>query len=383
MDDLNGNGLHSESESDESLVRLVASALFRVATEADSGRQITTPYPPLLQRTLDRVAATFLLRGFPPPQSLPDLFSHCRKPLVEWPIKLPDSSCGESDCLLDGEFITNFCDEWAEKDVADVEGEFSQRELITEVRSICRSLDSQETYVAFRKTMIEHPVIKEFDLQQKLIDTELDPVADQLRRCYLKAPACHQDGDSFRACVVCNGLLLRSSDSKFVCENETCRVSGEFATGRRLKADEGVMWLRREHRRYIAAPGLAELSLFRKLSQLNSLEVELWPELDNYDILVRFLDGEVWAIDVKDQRCPYLLAKNAIPPANLPRWERAYFVFPDRRSERNDYLRAFKNHTQIISGRVNAMFESDFIKKVKQEIRSKKKCATQASGDKA
>lgn len=374
-----------QGDHDDILIRLVASALFRLAESAERGETLSAPYPRLLQRALDRLAVTCLLRGHNPPQSVPDLFAWCRRPLVEWPVSLPDNSCGNQDTLLDGSRITNLCDEWAEHNVMDVEAELSQRKIITDVRKICHSLEQQQSYVAFRRMLIEKSVITQLELQQAMIEADLAPLGDRLKSCYIEAPACHQDKGEYRCCLVCGGLLLRSQRDDFVCENERCRVNGEFVTGNRLKAEQGVLWLRREFRRFIVAPGIAELRLHQKLSEIEgNLELELWPAFDNYDILTRFPDGEVWAVDVKDQANPYLLAIKAVAPPDDPHWDRAFFVFPDhRRREQPDYMRAFKNHTKVLAGRVEAAFEAEFVARVKRKLRSKQKCETPVTGGKA
>lgn len=359
-------------DGDEVLVRLVASALFRVSELADGGQRLSVPYPAPLQRALDRLACTFLIRGHAPPQSVADLFHLCRRPLVDWPLALPEGAVGDEDTLLLGDQITNLCDEWAEKDVLDVEGELFEQSLIQDVRKLCRNLDRQDSYVAFRRMLIESPVVSEFDLKSACIDPRLSPLREHLNACYQPVPLSHDDDGHYRCCINCNGLLLRSNGDLFVCENEACRVSGDFVTGNRIAADDGVLWLRRELRRFVAKPGLAELRLFKRLSEFAKLDVELWPAFDSYDVLVRFADGEVWAIDVKDQRNPFLLASRATIPVDTPHWEKAFFVFPDaRRRERSDYLRAFRHHSGVLSGMVDACFESDMVKRIEKQARSR------------
>ncbi len=359
-------------DGDEPLVRLVASALFRVAELADRGQRLSVPYPAPLQRALDRLACTFLIRGHVPPQSVADLFQLCRRPLVDWPLTLPEGAVGDDDTLLLGDQITNLCDEWAEKDVLDVEGELFEQSLIQAVRKLCRNLDRQDSYVAFRRMLIESPVISEFDLKTACFDPHLSPLREHLNTCYQRVPLSHGDDGQYRCCINCNGLLLRSNGDLFVCENEACRVSGEFVTGNRIAADDGVLWLRRELRRFITKPGLAELRLFKRLAEIPKLDVELWPGFDSYDTLVRFADGEVWAIDVKDQRNPFLLASQARIPADNPHWDKAFFVFPDaRRRERSDYLRAFRHYSEVVSGMVDACFESDIVKRIEKQARSR------------
>ena len=374
MVELNGSQTSELEECDESLLHLVASALFYIAETHERGIAQSAPYPPIVQRALDRLAAVFLLRGHNPPQSLHGLFDLCRQPLVEWPLNLPDACFGSDDSLLDRDRLTNLCDEWALKRVMDVEAELSQQRLIDEVRKTCRNQNRQDTYVEFRKTLIEHPVIEQLELLEKLNSSALQAVRDLVKNCYISAPSCHVDDGQFRCCVVCQGLLQRSNETEFVCENENCRVNGEFATGRRFGSDQGVLWLRREHRRFIAAPGIAELSIYEKLLDLadsDQFEVELWPNFDSYDILVRFENSIVWAIDVKDQKCPYLLGQNARAPISSPPWDRAFFVFPDKRKSRSDYMRAFKNRTQVLGGVVEASFASELIVRVIKESRRK------------
>ena len=51
-----------QGDHDDILIRLVASALFRLAESAERGETLSAPYPRLLQRALDRLAVTCLLR---------------------------------------------------------------------------------------------------------------------------------------------------------------------------------------------------------------------------------------------------------------------------------------------------------------------------------
>lgn len=362
----------SQVIDDEVLLRLVASALFDVARRAEAGIHLRAPYPPVLQRALDRLATVFLQRGHLPPQSVSDLFALCRQPLADWPISLPEGAVGSADTLLLGDRITSLCDEWAEKEVGDVEGELFEQTLIDDVRRICRNLDRQDAYVAFRRHLIEAPVLSEFELRRACIRPALSPLEEQLTASYQPVPRCHQDEGQYRCCIRCQSLLLRTKRDGFVCENEQCRVNGDFVTGRRLASEDSIVWLRRELRRYIMRPGLAELQLYHRLDEFEDLHVELWPAFDNYDLLVRFPNQDVWAIDVKDQKNPFLLAASTKRLPDNPQWDRAYFVFPDtRRRERPDYLRAFNNYSGIVSGMVDACFTSELVKRIETHLRSK------------
>jgi hypothetical protein len=133
----------------------------------------------------------------------------------------------------------------------------------------------------------------------------------------------------------------------------------------------GVLWIDRAIRTFIAAPGRAELRLAGRLQKLG-LAVELWPSFDAYDLRVVFPDGSAWAVDVKDWANPFLLGRQvrAIPPT--PSWDRAFFVFPQDRLRRPDYLRAFLHACRVLGGSppIEALMERPFLACVKRRLGS-------------
>jgi hypothetical protein len=50
----------------------------------------------------------------------------------------------------------------------------------------------------------------------------------------------------------------------------------------------------------------------------------------------------------------------------VPVWDQAFFVFPQERLRRSDYLRAFRNHSRALGGTppVVALMERQFVAKV-------------------
>lgn len=194
-------------------------------------------------------------------------------------------------------------------------------------------------------------------------------VSDQLKIAYQEAPISHLKDGYFHCCSIGN-LLLRMNKGNLICENERCRSNGNYQSGRTIYKSEGAQWLRCEIRRFWHAPGLAELRLARRLQKLG-VEVELWPNFDSYDLRVMFPDGETWAVDVKDWGSPFRLAHTVTPIPPEPPWMQAYFVFPDeRRKQRSDYKRAFKNHLlKPLDKRTKPMFEREFITQVKQKLK--------------
>jgi hypothetical protein len=82
-----------------------------------------------------------------------------------------------------------------------------------------------------------------------------------------------------------------------------------------------------------------------------------------------FPDGEVWAVDVKDWENPFLLAKRVGPFVEEPRWDRAYFVFPDHRAVlKPRYSQAFGSTWRRQSDGVRYSMERNFLKIVKGRL---------------
>jgi hypothetical protein len=354
--------------TDELTLHLIASGLVEFVTKyIEKGKPLKLPYPKSLQRGLDKLIVACLHQGTTPPQGIPDLLKWCRgKPIAEWPLKLSEDAFCAGDRLLD-EYtptLTTICEDWACTS-PNVEDELTERKFFLDVLSTCKNAEAPETYVAFRRLLISHPVLTELELQQHNIDPNLVLLAEQMQVAYQEAPIAYCINGLFHCCSSCGNLLLQKKDGDLICENNHCRVTGKYKSGREIKETEGVRCLKRGIKRFIAVPGLAELRLEKKLQKLG-LQVELWPNFDSYDLRIVFPNGEAWAVDVKDWANPFLLARHVEPIPNAPPWTQAYFVFPnERKKQRSDYVRAFRNHCQILNKQTKAMFEQDFLKQVK------------------
>ncbi len=368
--DLSHNEPSFNLRPDEVTLHLIASGLIKLSEQAQSEGFLEFPYPPPLQRGLNRLALACLQRGRQPPQSLMELLDWCRKPLADWGLDLPDGSIDNAECLLDGQIPTATCEAWA-RSGEDIEADLSEERLLSDVLNTCRSANDPQSYVAFRRLLIERPIMDSSTYQMMLADSSLELLINQVRAAYEPAPLSAARNGFLETCAGCDNLLLRTRDDRWVCEDDLCRASGHMEPRHRFSVHNNVVWLRRDLRRYIAAPGRAELRLAEQFERLG-VKVELWPEFDKYDLRVTFPDAEVWAIDVKDWRNPFLLARHVNRterfPLNPP-WNRAFFVFPDaRRQQRADYVNAFKAHCHVLSDRIDSCFEGDVLRRAKRKL---------------
>jgi hypothetical protein len=333
------------SDDDTRLLRTIASGIVKL-NEAGPTDSFTLPYPADAQRGLDQITLECLLRGEPPPQSLPDLITWCaQRPVREWPLHLPGDEAAPGDRMVEPHTRTptQLCYEWALR-VQDTGTELYERQVMLGAMSLCRGASAPESYTAFRRLLIEQPVLIRSELALLNGDPDLLPVIDLIREAYRPAPAGLAVNGEFAACARCRCLLVAAGSEGWWCEQDRCRGEGQARIGNRYRADADVLQLARPLRIFVTGPGRAEIELEQSLSRLG-LHVEMWPEYDAYDLRVHLPHGNVWAVDVKDRASPALLGRDAAPLPAPPSYDAGFLVVPHYRfRDRRDYREVFRHH---------------------------------------
>jgi len=354
------------------LLRTVATAVLDLSDVPNPGT-FTLPYPAEAQRALDRTVLACLLRGAEPPRGVPDLLVWCREiPVVDWPLDLPEDLAAPSEYLIDPHGLepTQLCYEWAisRRDSA---AEQVEREMVFTAIEQCRAARMPEAYAAFRRLLIEHPVLTREEAAATGLEPAFLPVADLLPHIYLPAPAGWARDGVLYSCGRCKTLLVPTRDDGWWCENDRCRRTGPAPVGKTYHEDDGggVLTLTRPLRLFVTAPGRAELRLERKLRSLR-LRPQMWPEYDAYDLHVPLPGGQEWAVDVKDWASPALLGRQIRPLPEDPRHDRAFIVVPDHRlSRRPGYLDIVaKNLRKTARPKVTVMSERQFTAAVRDAL---------------
>ncbi|MFE1510156.1 hypothetical protein ACE1N8_27255 [Streptomyces sp. DSM 116494] len=332
---------------DVPLLHTLATAVLALAETTNLDR-FRLPYHPEAQRALDGTALSCLRRGAEPPASVPQLMYWCRtRPIARWGLDLPRDAFGPGDLLVDRDSAepTELCHEWA-MDTRDSAGLQRDREVIGWVMRVCQDIGAPESYTAFRRLLVQRPVLTTADSFEIGVDTYLEPVRAVIDDIYQEVPASYRRNGAYLTCGRCQTLLVPLSDGGWWCERDQCRRQGPPPPGRELPADEvGVLrQLERPLRQFVTGPGRAEASLEGLLTGLG-LPVEMWPGFDAYDLRVTFPDGLVWAVDVKDWAHPGLLGRHARPVRRTPPYDEAFWVVPHHRIEaRPDYLAVYERH---------------------------------------
>ena len=207
--------------------------------------------------------------------------------------------------------------------------EIQERAVYERMRSL-----SQEDYVLARRTIIEHPILSrpEYHRQFHLLGDHRE-VQDLLKIAWES-----YDGEGWR-CPVC-GWTMEKTDNRYHCISRSCvSPAPNPATLVRLAPDEGWRRLKPGVMRFIAAPGRLELEI-DSFCREHGLDTELWPEMDTYDVEIRFPDGARWEIDAKCYQNPRFLTKQIRKnPFQQDDFEKGFYVVPDEVvKQQNNYL---------------------------------------------
>ncbi|MQY32018.1 pPIWI_RE_Y domain-containing protein [Nocardia aurantia] len=355
----------------EDLLRLVATAARALSEMTLPGDPV---YPRVVQQALNHVSLACVLRGDPGPVSVPDLMSWAaRKPLREWLFDIPDDAVDSDGTLVDSETMmpTQQCLEWVVS-ATDVVAEQIENKWLFEAMRACELAESPLAYTAFRRTLIEKPVMTGRQQRALLDNDDLDPTREILTQCYLPASAALSVKGAFATCRRCGCLLVPLNSGRYRCELDRCRRHpvevGHLLDGSR---DGGVLQLLRPLRMFITGPGLAEVDLERSLrAPGRDLSPQMWPEYDTYDL--RFVVGAiVWAIDVKDHANPALLGRNAKPFRRRPAYDRAALVVPYYRfQDREDYKRVFIRNLNPSAGQITLLSDRELLAVVDRQLAS-------------
>jgi hypothetical protein len=329
------------------------------------------PYPASAQRAVDLLAARALRRGGDAPTSVPDLVRRCRDiPLAQWDLDLAAWRLADTDLLVDPVTITpsQLCYEWA-VDAPDATADLIENDLLQEVISTCRERGLPSSYVAFRRLLIEQPILDQPSWLKVTLDPRLDPLLDLVKASYHPMPAAYVRDEIVLPCGRCRCPLSPTLDGGWACELDRCRWEGP-QLGQPIPTGHDLHVLSRPLRVFITGPGRAEIELEAALKRLR-LQVEMWPNIDTYDLRVSFPSGQIWAVDVKDRASPSILGRTAAALRANPPYSRAFYVVPDyRREQREDYGRVFRAASQAAqAGEFEFAFSKDLIKSARTQLR--------------
>lgn len=292
--------------------------------------------PKGLRVGMSRMYLTSLLSGNEQaPSNLPEFFDWAKKPVVEWKSTAEIKHLSPEVALIEDGIISDFALQWQVTGF-DVEMQVQEKAL-QDVLEYCRLNQLKDAYRAFRKLIIERPVLPYSEYRTLLSSSQLRPLRDFLLQIYVDLLELASDS-AYHFCPRCKYVMRHRRDGTYNCRNMTCE---QLSAKLRLPPQpsipkheaEGWKVLTPGVHRYGTLPGLWEIQLAEALTKLG-VRVTLWPNIDEFDLLVEFSRKVRWAIDVKDWS--YLDEERLRKVEYRFDTTETFVVFPD---ERNDLLR--------------------------------------------
>lgn len=329
---------------DDEILPLLASGLTAVINSLETHGRLIAPYPRPWPRAINRLAAECFRRGIMPPSTSAEAFDWCRMPAGNWPVRFEGYPRLLEEPLLDGDSPSDLCRELA-RDVqwGDAEEQSCERRM-KKIMAQAQLDRNPAGYTAMRRLLIEHPVLPPEDLIRQAVSPVLGKdLGKMLHQLYEPIPETYIVDGHVELCGRCGWTLMPIGDQRRCDHDEQCRrVTHDFTRDTRRIEVRPVtphLRVRKAIRRYVTAPGKAELDAANQLGDLG-LQVDLWPGFDTYDLRLIFPDGEIWAVDVKDWKYPRLLAKRLLTLRDDYgcRYDHASYAVPDSRATAPNYL---------------------------------------------
>lgn len=198
-------------------------------------------------------------------------------------------------------------------------------------------LMSEKEYVELRKFFIENPVLSKeeyFTMKMKYVDKNGNSIMNDAYEEIIEGR------ERYRKCNNCHWIY--DYESNKICQ---CQI-GELRTINLTKDEMKALKNNERYRlkpgvhKYIMLPGILELEIYDFCNTKN-LNVELWPYKDKYDLQMIFDNGEIWVIDAKEIKNPYILGDKIIEENGLPNgeFEKGFYVISDKIAKNKGYFK--------------------------------------------
>ncbi len=289
--------------------------------------------PKALRLGMSRMYLTSLLQGKDEaPANLPEFFEWANHPVVEWQPATNIKNLSTDVTLIEDGLVSDFALQW-QVTGTDVEMQV-QEKVLQDVLEFCRVQQLDDTYRTFRKLVIDRPVLPYPEYRKLLSSSQLRPLRDFLIQTYVDLVDLTEE-NPYHFCPRCKYVMRRRPDGSHSCRNITCE---QLSTKRHLPPLPTISKSEAENwkavtpgvHRYGTLPGIWEIQLAETLTKLG-IRVTLWPEIDEFDLLVEFGRKIRWAIDVKDWS--YLDEERLRKVQYRFDATETFVVFPDEREE--------------------------------------------------
>jgi hypothetical protein len=269
-----------------------ARGLTKLQEYIDRNGFISAPYPPELLRAFS-IASALNSRSEDTkyPNDLAGLLECAAQPFHEWFADLNWDNTGDyttaqlirhgvisAECLL----------------LASTPGDIDEREGYDLLMNRCRPLPyGQELYVAWRRLMIESPVIESFAeviRGQRIFLRNIEAITELDQQFLERVPRPSGDDGTLFLCPA-TGTRATFFEREWVSESRDPDIQAQLKTGgpRRIQWTPDTRQVKRTFRQFWALPGYYEMDIYRHATAVG-WEAELWPKFDTVDLVVEAIE---------------------------------------------------------------------------------------------
>ncbi len=350
----------------------------------------TYPYPDLLRHAMNALALE-MINSVPFPKTMDGFLQLLEKPVKDWyPSNfIPKQFNGDFGLLDEGSFSEEANDYLYEDlitkgGISENANSYTQQlaianknfiSVLDKLRDVYNDIDSeqaQQEYLLFRPFLIQNPYttpsqIRKIFLRTKHIYTE--EVGELYEEC--------QENKIYWCCDRCGILTEKDGRLKGIKPSLCGNHHKNQSYVRQVKWETGLLQIKDGIHQRVCFPGIPELNLYSALEELKEKypdylqQVKLYPGLDRYDLQLRFRDDAIWAIDVKDVRDHYKLAKNLQPlySEGSLRYDEGFYVISDRCIQNYpDYLEVARKAAKTLPYTTHLLSDRNFRQRVSGKI---------------
>ena len=185
---------------------------------------------------------------------------------------------------------------------------------------------TDELYVAVRRFIVENPICSDEKMRKFKMEhcEDFKMINKTFSEAYENVP-----NESY-ICPKC-GWTMTFYGAQAQCCNKSClKYSPKKEDLKPLRFQDGNCRLRHGVMRYMCLPAQLEL-MIQEIAEKCGCVAELWPDRDKYDVKITLPDGQIWAIDAKTHRNPYMLKKSIEKDCVFThtKAQKVFYVVPD------------------------------------------------------
>lgn len=258
-----------------------------------------------------------------------------------------------------------------------------QRNTMRRILNLCRQKksskdDNYDWQKVYEQSRTLTSMLEKAELDRWLLKHFPEEVAQIIRKMYVPE---HNIRGSYKACPVCGMPLpeehiveCRNDVCNYYIQKEKLRAIEKQPLTKLVKLHQGVY-------RYIFSPNIGEMKIYHKIQeQFKNCKVELYPNIDEYDIKISNGMKTVY-LDVKDTTRPTKLLKLLKEDSNLDKLikkegRNVFLVIPDHREklyrlrENRRYVQELNNLLSNENIFIEVLKERNLIQKLEEVLNS-------------